>query len=250
MNLVPGFGDHVVGFALIGGVLAAYIKALKTGIGERVTASLLHTYIFAQGVMLMAEQYPEIGESFPIDHKKLNNPFNNSYRTADDRYVQTCCQPFNLLLLKYLKTIGREDLGGNPRYTIDSIAENDLYEEFSDILEEAYAKKTAKEWEVLFKEADIPFSICQTFREILTDPQVEANNVFYEPAYEENPNVRVIRQPVKIGSELYPFERAPFLGEHSEEILKGLGYSDAEIKELHEQGVYSTWEELKAEHNG
>jgi len=250
MNLVPGFGDHVAGFGLVGGVLAAYIKAQKTGIGERVTTSLVHTSIWAQGVMVQAEQYPEYGESFPISYKKLNNPFNSAYRTSDDRYFQTCVPPFNLFYPKFMTVIGREDLAHDPRYTIESIAENDLYEEFMTILEEAFIKKTAAEWDKLFTEADIPHSICLTYKELLTDPQVEATGVFQKMNYPENPDIKVIRQPVSIGGELANFGRGPLLGEHSEEVLRSLGYSDAELKEMHEAGVYNTWEDLKEKLNG
>ena len=250
MNLVPGFGDHVAGFALVGGVLAAYIKAQKTGIGERVTTSLLHTSIFSQAVMIQSEQYPQYGESFPISYKKLNNPFNSAYRTADDRYFQTCVPAFNLFFPKVMETIGREDLAHEPKYLIESISENDLYEEFMGILEEAFAKKTAAEWDKIFTEADIPHSICLTYKELLTDPQVDAIGVFQKMNYPTNPEIKVARQPVTIGGKLADFERGPLLGEHTEEVLRGLGYSDEELKEMHEAGVYNTWEDLKEKLNG
>ncbi|MBR5730329.1 MAG: CoA transferase [Firmicutes bacterium] len=250
MNLVPGFGDHVAGFALVGGVLAAYIKAQKTGVGERVTTSLLHTSIFSQAVMILSEQYPQYGESFPISYKKLNNPFNSAYRTADDRYFQTCVPPFNFYYPKFMTAIGREDLADNKRYLIESISENDLYEEFMGILEEAFIKKTAAEWDRIFTEADIPHSICLTYKELLTDPQVEAIGVFQKMNYPGNPDIKVARQPVSIDGKLADFDRGPYLGEHSEEVLKGLGYSDDDLKAMHEAGVYSTWEDLKAGLNG
>ena len=245
MNLVPGFGDHVAGFGLVGGVLAAYIKAQKTGIGERVTASLVHTSIWAQAVMIQSEQFPEYGESFPISYKKLNNPFNSAYRTKDDRYFQTCVPPFNFFYPKYMTTIGRADLADNPRYLIESIAENDLYEEFMDILEEAFIQKTAAEWDAIFTEADIPHSICLEYRELLTDPQVNAIGVFQEIPCKTGRTIKVIRQPIQIGDSLPEFGHGPLLGEHTEEVLKELGYTDEELKEMHAAGVYNTWEDLK-----
>ena len=248
--LVPGFGDHVAGMALASGVLAAYIKAQKTGIGERVTTSLVHTSIWAQGVMIQSEQFPQYGDSFPISYKKLNNPLNNAYRTADDRYFQTCCPAFNLQLPKYLETIGREDLIGNERYTIENIAENDLYAEFTEMLEAAFEKKTAVEWDKLFTEADIPHAICLTYKELLTDPQIDAIGVFQEMECKTGNKIKVIRMPIQIGDSLADFDHSPLLGEHSEEVLKGLGYSDAELKEMHEAGVYNTWEDLKEKLGG
>lgn len=248
--LVPGFGDHVAGFGLVGGVLAAYIKAQKTGIGERVTASLVHTSIWAQGVMVQSEQFPEYGESFPISYKKLNNPLNNAYETSDNRYFQTCCPAFNMQLPKYLETIGRPDLVGDPRYTIESIAANDLYAEFTEILEAQFAKKTAAEWDRIFTEADIPHSVCLEYKELLTDPQVNAIGVFQELPCKTGRTIKVVRQPIKIGDKLADFGHSPLLGEHSEEVLRSLGYSDEELSEMHEAGVYSTWEDVKEKLNG
>ena len=40
------------------------------------------------------------------------------------------------------------------------------------------------------------------------------------------------------------------LGQHSEEVLRGLGYSEEELKAMHASGVYQTWDDLKAKHHG
>ena len=117
-------------------------------------------------------------------------------------------------------------------------------------LEEAFEKKTAAEWDRIFTEADIPHSICLTYKELLTDPQVDAIGVFQKMNYPTNPDIKVARQPVTIGGKLADFDRGPYLGEHTEEVLRGLGYSDEELKEMHEAGVYNTWEDLKEKLNG
>ena len=59
-----------------------------------------------------------------------------------------------------------------------------------------------------------------------------------------------VRQPVFIGDGLPEYRMAPMLGEHSEEVLRSLGYGDEELKALHESGVYATWDDLKAQHGG
>ena len=44
--------------------------------------------------------------------------------------------------------------------------------------------------------------------------------------------------------------RTPLLGQDSEEVLRGLGYSEEEMKAMHASGVYQSWDDLKAKHNG
>ena len=61
--------------------------------------------------------------------------------------------PFDQFYPKFMPLIGRADLVGNPRYTIKSITENHLHEEFINILDERF-RKTAAEEKIL-TEADI-----------------------------------------------------------------------------------------------
>ncbi|MCQ2553171.1 MAG: CoA transferase [Clostridia bacterium] len=249
--LAPGFGDTVAGMALGEAVLAAYIKALKTGNGEKVSTNLVHSSVFCQATMLQSEQFEGIGKSYPLTYKEINNPFNGAYKSKDGKYIQACVPPFNMLFGKYMTALGRPDLVDNKKYnTMESIAENDLYAEFIEIMEDAYSKKTAEEWKQILTEADIPFAICQTWKDILVDPQIAANDVFYDMEYPTGLKVKLVRHPAQVGEELPDFKIASYLGADTESTLKKLGYTDAELEEMHAAGIYNTWDDLKAAHNG
>ena len=248
INLVPGMGDHQSGMMLAAGVMAALYKAQKTGIGERVSINLLHTSIFVQGIMIMAAQYTELGQKYPISHRTADNPFNNTYRTKDERFMQISMPPFDKFYPKFMPIIGREDLVGNERYTMDNITENKLHEEFIDILEKAFEQKTAAEWDEILTANDIPHCVAQSWEEVLDDPQANAADVYYEMHYPTGAVRKLVRQPIFIGQELPEYEMAPLLGENSEEVIRSLGYSEEEIRAFHEAGVYNTWDDLKAEH--
>ena len=249
MNLVPGMGDHQAGMCLTAGVMAALFDAKRTGVGKRVSASLFHTSVWVQSIMIQAAQYTELGQKYPISHRTGDNPFNCAYRTKDGRFMQISMPPFDFFYPKFMPLIGREDLVGNERYTIDNITKNKLHAEFIDIVSEAFEKKTVAEWDEILTANDIPHSVAQTWEEVLEDPQAWANDVFYEMDY---PNAKraLVRQPVFVGEDLPNYDLAPLLGEHSEEILRELGYSDEELEKMHEAGVYATWDDLKAKHNG
>jgi len=141
--------------------------------------------------------------------------------------------------------IGREDLVGNERYKMDSITKNKLHGEFVQIISDAFAQKTSEEWSKILTEGDIPFSICQVWEEVLDDKQAWAAGVFEEFDYPSAKRT-VIRPPVCIeGADKLPYSIAPMLAEHSEEILKELGYTDAELKDMHANGIYNTWDDVK-----
>ena len=68
--------------------------------------------------------------------------------------------------------------------------------------------------------------------------------------YPTGTTVKLVRHPAIIGHVPPPYRIAPYLGENSEEVFQNIGYSKEGLKELHEAGVYFTWQDLKSEHNG
>ena len=249
INLIPGMGDHQAGMFLAAGVMAALLKAQRTGEGERVSTNLLHSSIWVQSIMVQAAQYTELGQRYPISRRTADNPFNCAYETVDGRFMQISMPPFDVFYPKFMPLIGRADLVGDPRYTMENITKNRLHAEFVDILTEAFRTKTAAEWDALLTENDIPHAVAQSWEEVLADPQARANDVFYDMTYPKATRA-LVRQPVFVGSELPNYDRAPLLGEQSEEILRELGYSDEELSQMHAAGIYATWDDLKGKHNG
>lgn len=250
MNLVPGMGDHITGMMLASGVMAALFDAQRTGNGKKVSISLMHTSIFMQGIPVMAAEYTDIGQKYPISRYTADNPFNCAYKTKDNRFMQISMPPFDMFYPKFMPLIGREDLVGNERYTMDNISKNKLNREFVEILIEAFEKKTAAEWDVIFTENDIPHALAQSWEEVLVDEQAWANDVFYNMEYPTGNTRALVRQPIFIGDEMPDYKMAPLLGEHSEEIISSLGYTEEDLQKLHKAGVYNTWDDLKAFHKG
>lgn len=245
INLIPGIGDHISGMFLAAGIMTALYNAQKTGKGDKVSTSLLHSSIFVQGIAIQAAQYKGLGQTYPISRKTAENPFNNTYKSKDGRFIQLSMPPFDMFYPKFMPLIGREDLVGNPRYTMDSITKNKLHGEFVQIITDAFEQKTAEEWSKILVEGDIPFSICQVWEEVLEDKQAWASGVFEEVDYPSGKRA-MVRPPVCIeGAEAKKYTRGPMLAEHSEEILRELGYTDAQLSELHKTGVYNTWEDVK-----
>ena len=245
INLIPGIGDHISGMFMCAGIVTAMYNAQRTGKGDKVSVNLLHSGIFVQGISMQAAQYEGLGQVYPISRKNADNPFNNTYKSKDGRFIQLSMPPFDLLYPKFMPLIGREDLVGNPRYTMDSITTNKLHGEFIAIVEEAFAQKTAAEWKEILTKGDIPFSVAQTWEEVLVDEQAWAIGAFEKVAYPTGERT-MVRQPVSLESvEPLKYARGPLLGEHSEEILKDLGYTEDQLKEMHAKGIFNVWEDVK-----
>ncbi len=250
INLIPGIGDHTTGMFLAASIMVALYNAKATGKGDKCEINLLHSAIWTQAINIQAAQYKDLGTKYPTSRKVAENPFNNTYKTKDGRFIQLSMPPFDVFYPKFMPLIGREDLVGNERYTMKSITENKLHEEFISIIEEAFAQKTAEEWGKILVVADVPHSVARVWEEVLEDEQAWAIGAFEKVKYLTGERT-MVRQPVSIkGAEKIKYERGPFLGEHSAEIIKGLGYTDEQMKELHDKKVYMTWDDLREKLGG
>ncbi|MDR2615373.1 MAG: CoA transferase [Oscillospiraceae bacterium] len=244
-NLIPGIGDHTAGMNLAAGCMVALHKAQATGVGDKVLVNLLHSAIFAQAIAVQAAQYKGLGKQYPISRSEAENPFNNTYKSSDGKFIQISMPPFDLFYPKFMPLIGREDLVGNERYTMASITKNELHREFIAILEESIAKKTAAEWAEIFTKADVPFAVAAVWEEVLEDEQAWAIEAFESVDYPTGKRA-MVRQPIELtGADKLPYGKAPQLGEHSEEVLLSLGYTQEQLQALHEAGVYNTFDDVK-----
>lgn len=245
MNVIPGLGDHQCALALVSGVLAALFHAKNTGMGEKVSTNLLHTSIYMQGIMIQAAQYKGLGQVYPIDRRTTSNPFLLAYKSKDDRFIQVCMPVYGEYYARFMKCLGREDLIDDARYCVQAdMAKAGLTPEMYDIIWEAMAQKTVTEWVDIFTKADIPFSVAKTWEEVLEDKQAWAVDTFYRMKYDNGHEVALVRPPIDFRETgLPPYVRGPLLGEHGEQILTELGYTEAQIKEMEAKKELIVWRE-------
>lgn len=245
MNVVPGLGDHNVGMNLAAGICAALLQAKLKGVGEKVETSLFESAIFNMGMMIQASNYEGIAQNYPIDVRKSANPFNAAWRTKDDRFIQTCMPDFNTYYKAIITAVGREDLADSQEYfPILTCQEKGLTSELYDIVMDAFSKKTVAEWTLILEAADIPFALAKNWMEIRNDKQAEANNCFYDMTYSNGNTRRLVRLPVKFQEMGVPeYKTGPLIGEQGAEVLKELGYEDAQIKEMQDKGALFVWKD-------
>lgn len=238
-NVIPGLGDHQVAMMLSAGVNAALVRQAKTGQGEKVSVNLMHAAIYTQGVMVTAAQYTDLGVKYPMDRATNANPWLLSYETSDERFVQVCTPVYNDYYPKLMQALGREDLLDHPVYSdIEKLKAAGVTSEVYDITLEAIKQRPLSEWVERFTHYDIPFAPAQLWEEILEDEQAWAVDVFYKLPYYNGEERIMIRPPVDMADTPLPeTKRGPWLGEHSIEVLKELGYDDDKIEAMLAEGV-------------
>ncbi len=86
-------------------------------------------------------------------------------------------------------------------------------------------------------QVDIPCSPVLSMKEIANDPSLRASGSITEVAHKERGTYLTVGSPIKF-SDLKPeITGSPLLGEHSDEVLAGLGYAAEDIKRLRESAV-------------
>ena len=226
---IAGFGDHQVGLYLASGIIAALYRARETGKGDQVTVSLFHTALWDISLYLQCNQYGDVSTQYPIRTNQIANPLNVARKTKDKKWIQIAMPRYDFHYAKFMAAIGREDLCEDPRFFPQTNLQANLAE-FCDLLNAEVEKYTLDEMIEIMNNADLPYAVCQTWDQVLVDPQAWGSDALAKVKFPNGNERTMVRTPVMFAeTELPPYERGAFLGEHTKEVLAGLGYSEEQI---------------------
>jgi formyl-CoA transferase len=85
--------------------------------------------------------------------------------------------------------------------------------------------------------AGVPCGACQDTGEVLNDPHLHARDMIVEVEHPVRGRYVTAGNPVKLSASPTLIATAPLLGQHNREILQELGYREADIAALREEGA-------------
>ena len=231
----PAISDAASGVHASTAILAALYYKKETGKGQYIDIAMMDTVfsILENSVpiqTLMGEAPKRVGNANPG-----SSPY-NTYQTKDGFIVIATAN--DSLFTKLCKVMGQEGLLKDPRYATNPSRKK--HETEVDVFVTEWTRQhTSAEIEALLDAAGVPVSQIKTITQLVDDPHLAHRNMLVEI---DHPVVGVVRypgNPLKLSATPpNTYHRAPFLGEHSEEILKErLQHSDAAIIRLREAGV-------------
>ncbi len=238
---IVSVADETCAILTFGGILAALWSAQSTGVGQKVDTSLLGGQIRLMGWTLTTamwrEQNPVTGQARIVgtpDRPSMSanfsdvsgKPFVFQLRGANWKTAMTA-----LGFYEELEAIGLGDLG----VTVNA---DDMRAKMLAALDACFARDTREHWVEVLRKADIVAAPINTLLEASNDPNVLANGYITEVDYPEyEKTLKVHGSPWKFSETPTQLGVAPKLGEHTETVLGGLGYSPEEISDFKENGV-------------
>jgi len=227
-------GDRNGAMALGFGIAAALLRRSRTGRGAVVDVSLLATAMWTLSSDVLAALTGDRPRAAKA--RVAINPVVGAYRTSDGRHISLVFLEADRYWPAFCRLIGRAELADDPRF-VDLQARREHLDECVAILDAEFARRTFAEWKELLGTLDAPWAPVQAVEELLDDPQVVANGYLGEVSLPDGPTYRLPTVPVQFDGQPPVPRRAPEHGEHTEEVLRELGYSWEEIGDLQAGGV-------------
>lgn len=215
--------------------LASLVGAERHGEGRIADVSLVEASIAAAA--WEAAEYLETGQvPQPMGNRhRLTAPY-QLFETKDKRYV-AIGTPNDMLFGKLMQTLKLEHLITDPRFT--TYAKRKANEDaLVPFVEPAIREWIAADIEAELMKQGVPCACVNNFKQVFEHPQVVARNVVQEVEHPRLGKMQVTRNPILMDHDGPDLSRpSPMLGEHSEEILRDLGYSTDAIQKLVSSGV-------------
>lgn len=238
VRVAPSTVDY--GAAMLGAyqIALALLSREKSGKGQRIDVSLFDTAVFYMGIFIT--NYSMTGQ-LPVREGSGAMTFSpyQVFETKDklvfigvfnDRSWENLCLALNL-----------DDLAADSRYnTNDSRRQN--RDELTKTLSQVLKQYGSDELVAKLMVADVPCAPLLNVDEVIEDSQVIAKGMIIEADYPGKGKVKLVRPPINM-SETTPElgTRAPLIGEHTNEILKELDYSQTKIDQLAKKGIVSQY---------
>jgi formyl-CoA transferase len=255
--LVTGaqIGDSGTGLHLAFGIVSALYQRMRTGRGQRVLCAMQDGVLNLARVKLRDQQrlahgplneYRQYAEGIPFG-KAVPRSGNDSgggqpgwilkckgWESDPDAYVYFITQA--LVWGAICDLIGKPEWKTDPDYATPAARLPRLRYIFETIEQWTTTKNKFEVMEIC-NAVDIPVGPILSMKEIAEERSLRKTGTVVEVDHPTRGKYLTVGNPVKMSDSITEVKRSPLLGEHTEEILKVLGYGDKEIGKIKTSGA-------------
>jgi crotonobetainyl-CoA:carnitine CoA-transferase CaiB-like acyl-CoA transferase len=240
LNLIADYGGASMHGAA--GILLALYARHQTGRGQYVDIAYLDTTISLLSATLLMQNFFADGVVPQRGHGPYTGQyaFYTTYETKDGKLLSVgCTEPW--LWENLCKALGRPELTRYHRRPEHlKRAPNAEEHQVRSQLQVIFRQRTRDEWMAFLRDKNVCIGPVNTVAEAFNDPQVRHRQMLLE---HHTPTLGVVRQAgiaLKLSDTPGSVRQlGPRLGQHTEEVLSALGYSEAEVSRLRDNGVVS-----------
>ncbi|MUL41741.1 CoA transferase [Streptomonospora sp. PA3] len=227
--------DIAAGATAIYSILAAELNRRATGEGDYIDISLVDAGL-AWTVWESGAYFGSGEEPAPTGTRHRRSTPYQAYRTADG-YVTIGANNDRLWRRLVLDALERPAWLEDERFATLT-ARMEHIDELQEEIEEVTATRTTAEWIKILDRAGVPGGPVLTYAEALDDPHVTARGMISEVEHPIIGPMRTISPPAKFGSAEFGIQGpAPWLGQHTRDVLADAGLSEDEIEALYAERV-------------
>ena len=232
--VIPGvqIADLTTGLMTVTAILAALLARERMGRGQYIDVSFLD--VVTSLIVLPAAFY--VGDGRPPKRGEwlLNGgfPCYGVYEAKDGKYITIGCleEEFWANLCRALNVTDFI----RHQYTTDDAKLKEMFQ----TLRKIFKTRTLKEWIKFLSKEDVPCGPVYDMDEVFKDPQILHRKMVVEVEYPGVGRIKQLGMPMKFSETPCEIRSPPPpFGEHTEEILKWLGYAEAEILGMRQKGI-------------
>ena len=227
--------DTSAGLLLANGIVLALLDRERTGEGQWVSTSLIEAQIymldFQAARYLMAGEVPgQEGNNHPT------GTGTGTFQTADG-YINVAASGDGTWA-KFTKALGDKELLENPKYQTPA-GRSEHRRAINARLVEIIRGRSSDYWLELCDKAGVPVGPINTIDKVFADPQVKHLGIATPIDHPKYGPQKVVGQPIHMSRYPQPekLKHTPEPGEHTDEILKNLGYDKSAIAALRAKKV-------------
>ena len=237
MKVGVGIADIMCGMYAASAILAALHHRDRTGEGQYIDLSLLDTQVaWLANVGLNYLTSGEVPQRLGNEHPNIV-PY-NVMAAADGHVILAVGNDSQFA--KFCEFAGAPDLAADPRFVTNEKRVANRRALYA-LLEPVLKLKPQHDWVAGLARLGVPCSPVNTVEQVFDDPQIKSREMRLSMphALAGKGTVDLIANPIRLSATPVAYREAPpFLGQHSEEVLRGLlGLDEAGIAELRRDGA-------------